>query len=115
MLIGELARRTGSSARSLRHYDGCGLLPAARTRAGYRDFPPEAVARVGAIRGLLACGLTLAEIRTLLPCTTAAGAIRACSDVLASLVEHLNRLDVRAAEIDLARQIIREHLVSLST
>jgi DNA-binding transcriptional MerR regulator len=114
VLIGELAQRTGSSARSLRHYDGHGLLPVARTGAGYRDFPFEAVARVGAIRGLLACGLTLAEIRTLLPCTTVEGTIRPCREVLASLSEQLKQLDKRATEVDLARQVIQQHLASIS-
>ena len=114
MLIGELAQRTGASTRSLRHYDGYGLLPVARIGAGYRDFPAEAVARVGAIRALLACGLTLAEVSALLPCTTAEGTIRPCDEVLASLADQLRRLDERAAEVDLARQVIQERLVSIS-
>lgn len=38
------------------------------------------------IRGLLACGLTLVEIRALLPCATADGGVRRCDEVLASFV-----------------------------
>jgi len=38
MLVGELAARTGVSARALRHYDAHALLPVERTANGYRDF-----------------------------------------------------------------------------
>lgn len=38
MLIGELSRRTGVSARSLRYYEAQGLLSAGRGANGYRDY-----------------------------------------------------------------------------
>jgi DNA-binding transcriptional MerR regulator len=114
VLIGELAQRTGASARSLRHYDRRGLLPVSRTPGGYREFPTAAVAAVKAIRGLLACGLTLAEVRMLLPCTAPDGTVQACGEVLESLHRQLHHLDQRAAEVEQARRVVQQRLSSLA-
>ena len=67
MRIGELAEATGVSARSLRYYEDQGLLPPTeRTPAGYRDYGPEAAARIDFIHRGQAAGLTLAQIRQIL-------------------------------------------------
>jgi DNA-binding transcriptional MerR regulator len=68
MRIGELARRTGVSERSLRYYEKQGLLYATRTPGGHRDYPEAAVDRVVLIQELYAAGLNSATIRRLLPC-----------------------------------------------
>jgi DNA-binding transcriptional MerR regulator len=45
--IGELARRTGLTVRTLHHYDAIGLLkPSARSDAGYRLYDRNDVARL---------------------------------------------------------------------
>ncbi len=60
---GELARRAGVSADTLRAYERRGLLPEARRAAnGYRLYPPEALPRVELIQAGLAFGFTLAEL-----------------------------------------------------
>ena len=47
MLIGELAARTGVSAKTLRFYEQAELLhEPARTAGGYRDYDPAAHDRV---------------------------------------------------------------------
>jgi len=66
--IGELAVRTGISARMLRYYEEQGLLTPERTSSGYRSYPESAVSQAGQIRGLLDAGLTTEIIRTILPC-----------------------------------------------
>jgi DNA-binding transcriptional MerR regulator len=68
MRIGELARRTGVSERSLRYYETQGLLVADRTPGGHRDYPETAVDRVIRIQELYAAGLHSEKIRQLLPC-----------------------------------------------
>jgi len=68
MKIGELARRTGVSERSLRYYEQQGLLVAARSPGGHRDYPEAAVARVIHIQELFAAGLHSTKIAELLPC-----------------------------------------------
>src|SRR5919201_5519207 len=68
MRIGELARRTGVSERSLRYYEQQGLLAADRTPGGQRDYPEQAVDRVIRIQELFAAGLHSKKIAQLLPC-----------------------------------------------
>ncbi len=60
---GELARRAGVSADTLRVYERRGLLAApGRARNGYRLYPPEALERVLLIQRALAFGFTLPEL-----------------------------------------------------
>jgi DNA-binding transcriptional MerR regulator len=63
MLIGELAERSGVSARMLRHYDSIGLLaPAERLHGGYREYSDADVQRLFHVEGLKSLGLSLNEI-----------------------------------------------------
>ncbi|MFD0405112.1 MerR family transcriptional regulator [Kitasatospora sp. NPDC127116] len=68
MRIGELAARTGSTARALRHYEQAGLIESGRAPNGYREYGGSAVVRVRNIRALVAAGLTLEDLRPLLGC-----------------------------------------------
>jgi len=68
MRIGELARRTGVSERSLRYYEQQGLLVSERTPGGHREFAERAVDRVIRIQELFAAGLHSSKIAELLPC-----------------------------------------------
>ncbi|HLT45846.1 MAG TPA: MerR family transcriptional regulator [Rubricoccaceae bacterium] len=62
--IGELARRTGLTVRTLHHYDAVGLLvPSTRTDAGHRRYTAADVARLQQIASLRALGLPLDAIR----------------------------------------------------
>lgn len=64
---GEIARRAGVSADTLRHYERRGLLGKPRRLAnGYRAYPPEALDRVLLIQRALAVGFTLDELVELL-------------------------------------------------
>jgi DNA-binding transcriptional MerR regulator len=67
VLIGEVARRSGVSARMLRHYDSLGLVrPTGRTVGGYREYTPEDIRRIFYVEGLRSLGLSLRQIaRTL--------------------------------------------------
>ncbi|WP_049562584.1 HEAT repeat domain-containing protein [Nonomuraea sp. SBT364] len=62
MLIGEVARRSGVSARMLRHYDALGLVrPTGRSDAGYREYSSEDIRRIFQIESLRSLGLSLRE------------------------------------------------------
>lgn len=66
MKVGELARVTGLTVRTLHHYDTIGLLkPTGRSEAGYRLYDEADVARLHGIQALRQMGLTLAEIGVL--------------------------------------------------
>jgi MerR family transcriptional regulator, thiopeptide resistance regulator len=65
--VGELARETGLTVRTLHHYDQIGLLsPSRRSASGYRLYGPEDIARLQQIRSLRLLGFPLEDIRTLL-------------------------------------------------
>lgn len=62
--IGDLARRTGLSVKTIRYYADSGIVPPTdRSPAGYRLFGTEAVARLELVRTLRDLGLDLATIR----------------------------------------------------
>ncbi|RAY12918.1 MerR family transcriptional regulator [Actinomadura craniellae] len=63
MLIGDVARLSGVSARMLRHYDSLGLVrPTGRTGAGYREYSGEDIRRIFHIESLRSLGLSLREV-----------------------------------------------------
>ncbi|MER7892183.1 HEAT repeat domain-containing protein [Micromonospora sp. NPDC094482] len=63
MLIGDVARRSGVSARMLRHYDSLGLVrPTGRTEGGYREYSGEDIRRIFHIESLRSLGLSLREV-----------------------------------------------------
>ena len=67
MLIGEVAKRSGVSARMLRHYESLGLIePSERTSGGYREYSADDIGRIFHIEGLRKLGMSLSEIGTLL-------------------------------------------------
>ncbi|GKT26799.1 hypothetical protein AVHM3334_22055 [Acidovorax sp. SUPP3334] len=65
--VGELARRTGLTVRTLHHYDEVGLLtPSGRSEAGYRLYSQSDVQRLHGIQTLRQMGLPLSDIAALL-------------------------------------------------
>lgn len=63
MMIGQVAERSGVSARMLRHYDKIGLVsPTARTPSGYRQYTDDDLRQLFQVEGLRSLGLTLQEI-----------------------------------------------------
>src|SRR6266567_2674802 len=65
--VGQLAKRTGISVRTLHHYDQIGLLtPSHRTESGHRLYDDGDVARLQQIVSLRQLGFALDAIRDLL-------------------------------------------------
>ncbi|MEU6631131.1 MerR family transcriptional regulator [Streptomyces parvus] len=100
MLIGEVARRSGVSARMLRHYESLGLVrPSGRTGSGYREYSGEDVRRIFHIESLRAMGLSLREIGRALddpgfaPADLVDDLIRRTRERIAAETELLIRLD----------------------
>jgi len=62
--VGELARRTGLTVRTLHHYDAIGLLrPSLHTEAGYRLYTDGDIARLQQVVSLRQLGFSLEEVR----------------------------------------------------
>ena len=67
MCLGDLARRTGKSARALHLYEELGLLtPTARSQGGFRLYDDTAETRIRWIELLQDSGFSLHEIQSLL-------------------------------------------------
>src|SRR5947209_4666850 len=61
--VGELAKRTGLTVRTLHHYDEIGLLkPSLHTESGHRLYTAADVARLQQVLSLRQLGFALEEI-----------------------------------------------------
>ncbi|MFE5212575.1 HEAT repeat domain-containing protein [Streptomyces sp. NPDC056600] len=99
MLIGDVSKRSGVSARMLRHYESLGLVrPSARTSSGYREYSEEDIRRIFHIESLRSLGLPLRDIGRALddpafrPTALVGDLIRRTRDRIAAETELLTRL-----------------------
>lgn len=113
MRVGEIAKRTGASARAIRYYERAGLLESTRRDNGYREFESSAVERVRAIRDLLAIGFTIEDVLSLSSCLPeAASAI--CGEQTATV--YRRKLEAVEAQMRTLRDLrtrLRERLAAL--
>ncbi|ASU81661.1 MerR family transcriptional regulator [Nocardiopsis gilva YIM 90087] len=115
MRIGELARRTGVSERSLRYYEEQGLLAARRTAGGHREYSEEAVERVDRIQCLYAAGLSSAGIYDLLPCLYAQERGDPAPDLLDTLAQERERISGMIDRLIASRDHLDDVIASAST
>lgn len=67
LTIGQLARRSGVPARTIRFWSDEGLVPPSdRSRSGYRRYDAAAVARLDLVRTLRELGMGLTDVREVL-------------------------------------------------
>lgn len=107
--IGQVATRSGVTARNLRFYADAGVfgeLP--RSLKGYRLFPPEALHWVRILRASQAAGFSLEEVQELLRALRQDSA--PCAHVREALGNKLSVLENRLAEIKLLVEILRKTL-----
>jgi DNA-binding transcriptional MerR regulator len=97
--IGDLARRTGLSVRTIRFYSDCGVLPPAdRSPGGYRRYGLEALARLDLIRTLRELDVDLTTIRRVLDREVSIAEVAAV---------HAEALDVQIRTLRLRRAVLR--------
>jgi DNA-binding transcriptional MerR regulator len=108
MQIGELAKLTNTSTKTIRFYEDSGLLPPpARSASGYRDYGPEIVDRLRFIHRGQAAGLTLQKVRQILAIHD--GGDAPCGHVRQLLNVRLDQVRGQIAEL----VALEEHLQSL--
>jgi MerR family copper efflux transcriptional regulator len=91
MRSGQLARQTGVSTDTLRHYERLRLLPLP-TAGNYREYPPSSQQRVGLIQRALTIGFSLAELKTILTLRDKGDAPRRhVRDLLRSKIHNLDQ------------------------
>lgn len=106
MRIGELALRSGLTAKTLRFYEQAGVLPEPeRNPSGYRDYDESAMTRLRFVKAAQAAGLTLAEIRQVIDVRDQTGP--PCRHVTELLDTHALDLDRRIAELTALREEVR--------
>jgi len=83
--VGELAKLTGLTIRTLRYYDQIGLFsPSGRTEAGYRLYTDHDLTRLQQIMSLKELGLSLEQIKSVL-----AGSAISLYDIVSMQAERL--------------------------
>lgn len=98
MRIGELAERVGVNPKTIRFYEGRGLLPApVRLRSGYRDYGAEGEARLRFVKTAQRLGFSLDEIAEILSFKERGE--RPCAYVLSVLDIQVADLDRRIGEL----------------
>lgn len=109
MNIGNAARHTGLPVKTIRYYEQIGLVRADRQINGYRDYSPEHLQRLTFLKRARGFGFALDDCRTLLDLYQDPS--RASSDVKAVAGRHLQKLKLKAAELEQLMQTL-QHLVS---
>lgn len=98
LTIGQLAKEAGVGVETIRFYEREGLLAApGRSPSGYRQYPPEVVARVRFLRCAQWLGFTLRDAEELLALRDDPEADRA--DVREKATAKLADIDERLAEL----------------
>ena len=106
----DVARVTGVSTDTLRHYERQGLLPAVtRTDSGYRRYSPATVERVLLIQRALVVGFSLGELKRVFSVRDKGGA--PCRSVRALVGERLDELNRRIEQLTTLREELRGLLV----
>lgn len=110
MNIGEAARRSGVSAKTIRYYEAVGLIPAAgRTASGYRAYTANEVETLRFIQRSRSLGFSVADVAGLLELWRDRS--RASADVKAIALKHVDDIERKIAELD----SIRRTLLDLTT
>ncbi|RCG24320.1 MerR family transcriptional regulator [Streptomyces diacarni] len=111
MRIGELAKRAGTTTRTLRYYEARGLLRVARDAHGHRTFGENDLAVLRQIRTLRDHGFELEETRPFVECLRAGHpAGDSCPDSLEVYRRKLAELDACIAELRLVRDEVDARL-----
>lgn len=103
MLIGELSRRSGVSARSLRYYEQHDLLASRRSDGGYREYDDDAIDRAATIHLLFGLGFPREIVASVLNCSGADADAAAHADLERRLPDVLDDLDRRIGTLTRTR------------
>jgi MerR family transcriptional regulator, copper efflux regulator len=115
LLIGEIARRSGTSRKALRLYEATGILPPPRrTAAGYRVYAETDLHRLEFVREAKTLGLTLEAIRELIVAASAPGNGRARARVLDMLDARIVQTTTQIATLERLREELKRRRTALA-
>ncbi len=111
LTIGEVAKLTGVTTKTVRHYHKLGLLPEpARSEGGYRLYSADDLLRLQRIRRLKSFGLSLERIKSVLGAPDDATLREVLQALLAEVSGEIEKLAARRSRIEelLARKDLED-------
>lgn len=107
LMIGDLAKRTGTKVNTIRFYEDIGLMPeAARTSGGRRTYGEGQVRQLGFIRHARELGFSVDEIRSLI--ALSADPDQDCHEAGAIARRHLASVEDRITRLVALRDALSE-------
>lgn len=110
MNIGDVARLSGLPAKTIRYYEDVGLVKPLRSTNGYRKFRESDLHTLAFLGRARSLGFSMEDCRNLLELYSDRN--RASADVKQIAQEHLERIDLKIAELEDMRstliQLIRQ-------
>lgn len=121
MNIGELARHTNTSIRSLRYYEAKRLLSPQRLENGYRSYDQAAIERVGHIQFYLRLGLTTQQVFSIVSCGRPDSSpspfdeinYPRCPEAIDLYQEKLTEIEEQIATLEQAKTYLKQRLAFL--
>ena len=108
MNIGDVSKRAGLPAKTIRYYEEIGLISPLRDANGYRSFRERDMHKLAFLGRARALGITIEDCRTLLALWDDQS--RASADVRAIAKEHLAQIEAKIADLQTIRDTL-SHLV----
>ncbi|MBY5971173.1 Cu(I)-responsive transcriptional regulator [Ferrimonas balearica] len=108
MNIGDVARRSGLPAKTIRYYEDIGLIRPKRSENGYRSFREQDLHKLAFLGRARALGFTIDDCRTLMALYEDEG--RESAQVKRLAEEHLKQIDEKIAQLQSMRTTL-DHLV----
>ena len=112
--VGDLARRTGTNAPTIRYYESIGRLPSpVRRDSGQRAYGDEDVKRLTFIRRCRDFGFSIEQVRFLT--SLIQDSRRSCAEARDLVQEHLAAVRAKLAELKALERWILSFIVSSDT
>lgn len=113
LVIGEVAKRTGLPAKTIRYYEETGLIPeAGRADNGYRVYDARAVHLLRFVKRARDLGFSMQQVSSLLALW--ADEKRSSADVKKLAKQHLQEIERKIAELQSLRQTMQSLVKSCS-
>ncbi|WP_265515935.1 Cu(I)-responsive transcriptional regulator [Nitratireductor luteus] len=109
MNVGDVAARSGLSAKTIRYYEDIGLVRPDRAGNGYRRYSPEDMHRLAFLRRARSLGFAIDDCRQLLALYTDRS--RASHDVRKIAVTHVEAVEAKIRELESMRATLL-HLIA---
>ena len=106
MNIGDVAKRAGLPAKTIRYYEEIGLVKPPRDLNGYRVFRDSDLHKLAFLSRARALGFTIEDCRTLL--TLYEDQSRASADVKELAEAHLHKIEDKIAQLQSMRDTLSD-------